>query len=57
MATAPQRRPGNVALVKMIEERLGALKVDLPKEPMIVGAVGAAMFALDRARSEERGLV
>jgi hypothetical protein len=26
------------------------LKVNLPPEPMIVGAVGAAMFALDRAK-------
>ena len=40
----------NVALVKMIEEKLGGLKVNLPQEPMIVGAVGAALFALDRAR-------
>jgi len=40
----------NVALVKKIEERLDGLKVNLPPEPMIVGAVGAAMFALDRAQ-------
>jgi benzoyl-CoA reductase subunit A len=42
----------NVALVKLIEERLGGLKVNLPLEPMIVGAVGAALFALDRARKQ-----
>jgi activator of 2-hydroxyglutaryl-CoA dehydratase len=40
----------NVALVKKIEERLDGLKAKLPPEPMIVGAVGAAMFALDRAK-------
>jgi len=40
----------NVGLVSRIEERLEGLKVTLPQEPMIVGAVGAALFALDRAR-------
>jgi predicted CoA-substrate-specific enzyme activase len=40
----------NVGLVKKIEARLEGLKVNLPQEPMIVGAVGAALFALDRAR-------
>ena len=43
----------NVGLVKKIEERLDGLKVNLPPEPMIVGAVGAALIALDRARKEE----
>jgi activator of 2-hydroxyglutaryl-CoA dehydratase len=42
----------NVALVKKIEERLDGLQVNLPQEPMIVGAVGAALFALDRARKQ-----
>ena len=40
----------NVGLVNKIEEKLEGLKVNLPQEPMIVGAVGAALFALDRAR-------
>jgi predicted CoA-substrate-specific enzyme activase len=40
----------NVGLVNKIEAKLGGLKVNLPQEPMIVGAVGAALFALDRAR-------
>ena len=40
----------NVGLVSKIEQRLDGLKVTLPQEPMIVGAVGAALFALDRAR-------
>jgi predicted CoA-substrate-specific enzyme activase len=39
----------NVALVKKIEARLDGLKVNLPQEPMIVGAVGAALFARDQA--------
>jgi predicted CoA-substrate-specific enzyme activase len=40
----------NVGLVAKIEQRLDGLKVTLPQEPMIVGAVGAALFALDHAR-------
>jgi predicted CoA-substrate-specific enzyme activase len=42
----------NVGLVSRIEGKLGGLKVTLPQEPMIVGAVGAALFALDRASKE-----
>jgi len=42
----------NVALVKKIEARLDGLKVNLPPEPMIVGAVGAALFALDLAQKK-----
>jgi predicted CoA-substrate-specific enzyme activase len=42
----------NVGLVKKIEARLDGLKVNLPQEPMIVGAMGAALFALDRARKQ-----
>jgi predicted CoA-substrate-specific enzyme activase len=42
----------NVALVKKIEARLDGLKVNLPPEPMIVGAVGAALFALDLAKKK-----
>jgi activator of 2-hydroxyglutaryl-CoA dehydratase len=38
----------NVGLVSKIEQRLDGLKVTLPQEPMIVGAVGAAFIALDR---------
>ena len=36
----------NVGLVSKIEQRLDGLKVTLPQEPMIVGALGAALFAL-----------
>jgi len=42
----------NVALVRKIEASLDGLKVNLPQEPMIVGAVGAALFALDRANKQ-----
>jgi activator of 2-hydroxyglutaryl-CoA dehydratase len=40
----------NVGLVSRIEAKIDGLKVNLPQEPMIVGAMGAALFALDRAK-------
>jgi predicted CoA-substrate-specific enzyme activase len=42
----------NVGLVSRIEQKIGGLKVTLPQEPMIVGAVGAALFALDLAKKK-----
>jgi predicted CoA-substrate-specific enzyme activase len=42
----------NVGLVSKIEQKIGGLKVTLPQEPMIVGALGAALFAFDRAKKE-----
>jgi predicted CoA-substrate-specific enzyme activase len=39
----------NVGMVGNIAQRLDGLKVTLPQEPMIVGAVGAALFAVDHA--------
>jgi predicted CoA-substrate-specific enzyme activase len=39
----------NTGMVAKIEERLGGLKAHIPPEPQIAGAVGAALFALDRA--------
>ena len=42
----------NVGMVAKIEEKLGGLKAHIPDEPQIAGAVGAAMFALDRARKK-----
>jgi activator of 2-hydroxyglutaryl-CoA dehydratase len=45
----------NVGLVSRIEKIAGS-KVTLPEEPMIVGAVGAAMFALDRAKKKSAEL-
>lgn len=43
----------NVGLVGNIERRLDGLKVHLPQEPMIVGALGAALLALDLVRKRE----
>jgi (R)-2-hydroxyacyl-CoA dehydratese activating ATPase len=42
----------NVGLVNKIEAKLDGLKVNLPQEPMIVGALGAALFAFDRASKD-----
>jgi activator of 2-hydroxyglutaryl-CoA dehydratase len=41
--------------VSRIEQKLDGLKVTLPEEPMIVGAVGAALFALDLAKKKGAG--
>src|SRR5512136_2083189 len=40
----------NVGVVTKIEEKLGGIKITIPAEPQIAGAVGAALFAFDRAR-------
>ena len=40
----------NVGVVTRIGEKLGGMKITIPAEPMIAGAVGAAPFAFDRAR-------
>jgi predicted CoA-substrate-specific enzyme activase len=45
----------NVGLVSRIEGGLDGLKITLPQEPMIAGAVGAALFAFDRARKDADG--
>jgi (R)-2-hydroxyacyl-CoA dehydratese activating ATPase len=45
----------NVGLVSRIEQ-ISGLKVTVPQEPMIVGAVGAAMFAHDRATKKSAAL-
>jgi (R)-2-hydroxyacyl-CoA dehydratese activating ATPase len=45
----------NVGLVSRIEQ-ISGLKVTVPQEPMIVGAVGAAMFAHDRAMKASAAL-
>jgi len=46
----------NVGLVSRIE-KISGLKVTLPQEPMIVGAVGAALFAQDQAKKKEHSVV
>jgi predicted CoA-substrate-specific enzyme activase len=43
----------NVGVTTRIEQKLGGLKITIPPEPQIAGAVGAALFALDRQRSRE----
>jgi predicted CoA-substrate-specific enzyme activase len=43
----------NVGLVSRIEGKLDGVKITLPQEPMIVGAVGAALLAFDRAKKEQ----
>jgi predicted CoA-substrate-specific enzyme activase len=43
----------NVGLVSKIEAKAG-LKVTLPEEPMIVGAMGAALIALDHAKKQDK---
>ncbi|MFA5078850.1 MAG: acyl-CoA dehydratase activase, partial [Dehalococcoidia bacterium] len=42
----------NIGVVHALEERLDC-KILVPQEPQIIGALGAAMFALDRATSED----
>jgi predicted CoA-substrate-specific enzyme activase len=39
----------NAGVVSKIEQKLDGIKVTIPPEPQIAGAVGAALFALDRA--------
>jgi predicted CoA-substrate-specific enzyme activase len=44
----------NVGVVAKIREKVGGIRIHIPPEPMIAGAVGAALFAFDRARKEGR---
>jgi activator of 2-hydroxyglutaryl-CoA dehydratase len=41
-------------VVSKIGEKLHGMKITVPPEPQIAGAVGAALFALDRARKHHR---
>ncbi len=43
----------NIGVVKRLEERLG-LRALIAPEPQIVGALGAALFAMDRANGKAR---
>ncbi len=46
-------KTGNKKLSRSLAYRLtSSLMVTLPQEPMVLGAVGAALFALDRARKQ-----
>ena len=40
----------NVGLVKCLERGLGTEAVSFPEDPQLMGAIGAALFAADRAR-------
>jgi predicted CoA-substrate-specific enzyme activase len=42
----------NVGVVAKIAEKLDGIQITVPAEPQIAGAVGAALFAFDRARKE-----
>jgi predicted CoA-substrate-specific enzyme activase len=44
----------NVGVVTRIGEQLGRIKINIPAEPQIAGALGAALFAFDRARKKAR---
>jgi predicted CoA-substrate-specific enzyme activase len=39
----------NIGVVKCLEQTLGAKFVEFPEDPQIIGALGAALFAADRA--------
>jgi benzoyl-CoA reductase subunit A len=42
----------NVGVVTKIGEKLGGIKITIPDEPQIAGAVGAALFAFDRTKNK-----
>lgn len=43
----------NIGVVKRLQERIGLIAL-VPEEPQIVGALGAALFALDKLSKEKR---
>jgi benzoyl-CoA reductase subunit A len=44
----------NIGVVTRIRKKLKGIEVTIPPEPMIAGALGAALFACDRARRAAR---
>jgi activator of 2-hydroxyglutaryl-CoA dehydratase len=42
----------NVGVVTKLRAKLGRIEVRMPAEPMIAGALGAALFAHDRAQDK-----
>ncbi len=44
----------NVGVVTKIGEQLGGIEINIPAEPQIAGALGAALFAFDRAGKKAR---
>jgi hypothetical protein len=41
----------NVRVVTRIGEKVRGIKINIPAEPMIAGALGGALFAFDRAKT------
>jgi predicted CoA-substrate-specific enzyme activase len=41
----------NVGVVTKIREKVGGIEIVVPEEPQIAGALGAALFAFDRAKA------
>ena len=44
----------NVGVVTKIREKLEGIDITIPAEPMVAGAIGAALFALDRAKRKAK---
>ena len=44
----------NVGVVTKIREQLEGMEIIIPAEPMVAGALGAALFAFDRARRKAK---
>ena len=42
----------NAGVATRIEQKLGGLKITIPPEPQLAGALGAALFALDSAKKK-----
>ena len=42
----------NVGVVTKLGEQLGGIEITIPSEPQIAGALGAALFAFDRAKKK-----
>jgi len=42
----------NVGVVMKLGEKLDGIKITVPEEPQIAGALGAALFAFDRAKEQ-----
>lgn len=40
----------NIGVIKCIEQALGIDLVEFPEDPQLIGAIGAAVFAVDKAR-------
>ncbi len=46
----------NVGVVTRIGEKIGGIQINIPAEPQIAGALGAALFAFDRATDPVPGI-